>query len=133
MPDGDMDVCGKRVDRIWSLCPLFFFNDTATTEIYTLSLHDALPICLQADVEMQASGSGQNLVEVRTQENLAAAEGQKQRPRACQIVQHLEALGGGQFSLVVMIQITVHAALVAAVGQVEMHAERPVLFDGTRD
>ena len=26
----------------------FFFNDTATTEIYTLSLHDALPIC-QAD------------------------------------------------------------------------------------
>src|SRR5258707_10402435 len=27
----------------------FFFNDTATTEIYTLSLHDALPICeLQA-------------------------------------------------------------------------------------
>src|SRR6266550_6892253 len=29
-----------------SLCGCrFFFNDTATTEIYTLSLHDALPIC----------------------------------------------------------------------------------------
>src|SRR2546422_4801110 len=26
----------------------FFFNDTATTEIYPLSLHDALPICLLA-------------------------------------------------------------------------------------
>src|SRR5690242_21638647 len=26
------------------LCLVFFFNDTATTEIYTLSLHDALPI-----------------------------------------------------------------------------------------
>src|SRR5256885_13867307 len=26
----------------------FFFNDTATTEIYTLSLHDALPICSPA-------------------------------------------------------------------------------------
>src|SRR5260370_41258273 len=25
----------------------FFFNDTATTEIYTLSLHDALPICFE--------------------------------------------------------------------------------------
>src|SRR5574343_1738800 len=25
---------------------VFFFNDTATTEIYTLSLHDALPICV---------------------------------------------------------------------------------------
>src|SRR2546430_2250733 len=28
-------------------CVFFFFNDTATTEIYTLSLHDALPIFKQ--------------------------------------------------------------------------------------
>src|SRR3712207_9082821 len=28
----------------------FFFNDTATTEIYTLSLHDALPISAQARI-----------------------------------------------------------------------------------
>src|SRR2546430_11384446 len=27
---------------------IFFFNDTATTEIYTLSLHDALPICARS-------------------------------------------------------------------------------------
>src|SRR5260221_2986003 len=27
----------------------FFFNDTATTEIYTLSLHDALPIYLETE------------------------------------------------------------------------------------
>src|SRR3712207_7369197 len=33
-----MPSCGLRL-----LC-FFFFNDTATTEIYTLSLHDALPI-----------------------------------------------------------------------------------------
>src|SRR3712207_7892347 len=31
---------------VLSLC--FFFNDTATTEIYTLSLHDALPISASA-------------------------------------------------------------------------------------
>src|SRR6202789_4687441 len=30
--------------RMLSLTSFFFFNDTATTEIYTLSLHDALPI-----------------------------------------------------------------------------------------
>src|SRR3712207_7890260 len=30
----------------------FFFNDTATTEIYTLSLHDALPICDGADRQL---------------------------------------------------------------------------------
>src|SRR3712207_9338791 len=32
------------ITRTASLCCVFFFNDTATTEIYTLSLHDALPI-----------------------------------------------------------------------------------------
>src|SRR2546429_3345285 len=31
-----------------SLVSVFFFNDTATTEIYTLSLHDALPISERA-------------------------------------------------------------------------------------
>src|ERR1039457_7737477 len=31
----------------------FFFNDTATTEIYTLSLHDALPICFDPSVYRQ--------------------------------------------------------------------------------
>ena len=38
----------------------FFFNDTATTEIYTLSLHDALPICyitIDADKIAQSQGS----------------------------------------------------------------------------
>src|ERR1039458_366366 len=38
------------------VCPFFFFNDTATTEIYTLSLHDALPIscrtCPEGDHSM---------------------------------------------------------------------------------
>src|SRR5215207_1260354 len=32
-------------DSFASYVVFFFFNDTATTEIYTLSLHDALPIC----------------------------------------------------------------------------------------
>src|SRR5437588_4610843 len=31
---------------LFSSCFFFFFNDTATTEIYTLSLHDALPISM---------------------------------------------------------------------------------------
>src|SRR5256885_7329991 len=38
----------------------FFFNDTATTEIYTLSLHDALPICpfAQTFQELNAGPGG---------------------------------------------------------------------------
>ena len=35
----------------------FFFNDTATTEIYTLSLHDALPIYIKTDDGVQDQGN----------------------------------------------------------------------------
>src|SRR5438132_2265673 len=43
----------------WCRAPtsiLFFFNDTPTTEIYTLSLHDALPIC-HAHVRPRVDGA----------------------------------------------------------------------------
>src|SRR5215467_13177312 len=40
--DGEHDV--SPVLRLGAIAKYFFFNDTATTEIYTLSLHDALPI-----------------------------------------------------------------------------------------
>src|SRR3989442_4649682 len=35
----------------------FFFNDTATTEIYTLSLHDALPICGCISISRRSPGT----------------------------------------------------------------------------
>src|SRR6266516_5051127 len=40
----------------------FFFNDTATTEIYTLSLHDALPIC--GFLELSFYAMAQTLVQL---------------------------------------------------------------------
>src|SRR5690242_20869630 len=36
----------------------FFFNDPATTGIYTLSLHDALPICSGHSIKLLRDGSG---------------------------------------------------------------------------
>src|SRR3712207_8174496 len=47
-----MASCEQRVS-------LFFFNDTATTEIYTLSLHDALPIYGVGQAVAVAVGAGQ--------------------------------------------------------------------------
>ena len=45
----------------WTIYTFFFFNDTATTEIYTLSLHDALPIYTQLRLQWQCkSGYGIN-------------------------------------------------------------------------
>src|SRR6266581_4573640 len=50
---------------IISICIFFFFNDTATTEIYTLSLHDALPIC-STSVAPCSSGHGAAAARGRT-------------------------------------------------------------------
>src|SRR3712207_8322669 len=46
----------------------FFFNDTATTEIYTLSLHDALPICGRAP---SGTGSEASFPRCRTQGSMS--------------------------------------------------------------
>src|SRR3712207_6941456 len=39
------------------MCAIFFVNDTATTEIYTLSLHDALPIWLSGATAAYSAAS----------------------------------------------------------------------------
>src|SRR2546426_12006138 len=46
---------------VLSVLFFFFFNDTATTEIYTLSLHDALPICVLPDGVCAAEARGWHL------------------------------------------------------------------------
>src|SRR2546430_16246877 len=56
-----MGLFGRRTHCTFLF--FFFFNDTATTEIYTLSLHDALPICVPAGAgrvagESDAAGTG---------------------------------------------------------------------------
>src|SRR5437899_6913951 len=55
-----------------SLSICFFFNDTATTEIYTLSLHDALPISDVGGVR-EALGDCGLLVPARTPQAMAEA------------------------------------------------------------
>src|SRR3712207_7928131 len=64
----------------------FFFNDTATTEIYTLSLHDALPIYrgahgdpehLDAEVRGSRSGDADGALGSRPAAELAGVEHQR--------------------------------------------------------
>src|SRR2546427_7271491 len=51
----------------WTPCTIFFFfNDTATTEIYTLSLHDALPIYF-SDAQRKATRAAGQLAGLRVE------------------------------------------------------------------
>src|SRR6266496_488714 len=62
----------------------FFFNDTATTEIYTLSLHDALPISTAA--RQRGGGDGEDERAPR-----------RRRPRGCNVLCRTPA-GAGKIS-----------------------------------
>src|SRR2546430_14386324 len=61
----------------------FFFNDTATTEIYTLSLHDALPISLLREQVARTVSSDaeveeeiRHLISVRSEEHTSELQSQ---------------------------------------------------------
>src|SRR2546427_9534756 len=72
--------------HVFSLSFFFFFNDTATTEIYTLSLHDALPICCRRRREAGPPRSGQEgcqegrrrpgLIQARSEEHTSELQSQ---------------------------------------------------------
>src|SRR5690349_23369262 len=75
----------------------FFFNDTATTEIYTLSLHDALPICGRRDRDLDARarcrllhpgrrGADHQQEEVRLRSEEHTSELQSRRDLVCRLL-----------------------------------------------
>src|SRR2546430_16183355 len=82
-----------------SVCKLFFFNDTATTEIYTLSLHDALPISAHdapaRDAVARAAGARVGRADRRSEEHTSELQSQsnivcrllveKKNPQSCNI------------------------------------------------
>src|SRR5260221_1986440 len=60
----------------------FFFNDTATTEIYTLSLHDALPICIEFPLcQRTPLDTGQQAVARRVGQRDAGVAGDRKSTR----------------------------------------------------
>src|SRR3712207_8231213 len=72
------------------MCYFFFFNDTATTEIYTLSLHDALPISVDGDLAVVQVGRGGHLGPLR--DVGVRSDERRDRQRAGDVDQQL---GGG--------------------------------------
>src|SRR6266576_1740173 len=66
---------------------IFFFNDTATTEIYTLSLHDALPISARHAPHVGEGGwSGRGLARVEQRSEEHTAELQSRRELVCRLL-----------------------------------------------
>ena len=91
---------------------------------FRLAQQDA--VGLDLDVEHQPARVGQQLEQVAPQQQLAAAEDQEQRAGGGELIEDAADLRGGQLAMIVVIEIAVHAPLVAAVGQIELHRQRHV-------
>src|SRR5436309_11671766 len=83
-------TCG-RTNIVIIFLILFFFNDTATTEIYTLSLHDALPIFrLRAqaaeDVDQHAVLIRKDFEDVRRRSEEHTSELQSRENLVCRLL-----------------------------------------------
>src|SRR2546430_16793979 len=76
-----LDLSHQIIVSFTSTSCFFFFNDTATTEIYTLSLHDALPISrdggrLPAGRRRRGADSGGALSCLRSEEHTSELQSQ---------------------------------------------------------
>src|SRR2546430_3613408 len=79
---------------------IFFFNDTATTEIYTLSLHDALPIYQIASIAVwQTAFKRRPAIHDRRSEE-HTSELQSQSNLVCRLLLEKKKLGKSAIALV---------------------------------
>src|SRR3712207_8056801 len=76
---------------------VFFFNDTATTEIYTLSLHDALPIWRRLDLRARAQPDADRRTQRRELDPHLADPGQRRAVRDDRSEEHTSELQSRQY------------------------------------
>ena len=103
--------------------------DAELADAVGLPLAEEDGVGLELDVEAELARVAEELEEILAQEQLAAAEDQKERARRRELIEHALDFGGGQLAVVVVIEVAVHAALVAAVGEIELHREGHALFE----
>jgi hypothetical protein len=87
-----------------------------------LADHDAVGLYFY--VEQKLSRSFHDFKKIAAQKNFAAAEREKKNAGGGELGKNVEDLRRGHLAMVVMIEITMDAALVTAIGDIEMNAER---------
>src|SRR5450759_496405 len=78
---------------------------------------------LDLHVEHETPGVFDNLKEVAAHKNLAAAESEKENACRGQLIEHVLDFCGRHLAVVVVIEITMHAALVAAICNIHVHGD----------
>src|SRR6266851_987071 len=84
---------------------------------------------LELDVEAKVAGAAEDREAILAQERLAAADRQLKNPRLSHLAEQAIDLYKTHLARIVVIEVTVHAALVASVSDIEMRDERHARAD----
>ena len=96
--------------------------ETAKLRRFFLSNHHAVRFYF--DIEQELSRPFYDGEKVPAHENFSAADRQKKYAGIGQLIEQFENFSRRHFAMVIMVEITMHAALVASVGNIEMDAQR---------
>src|SRR5437016_4433285 len=83
---------------------------------------DEQRIRLKTYVELQPARRCENFFQIFAKKNFSAAKREKEGAGASQLLQRIHTFARGQLAVVLVVEVTVHASLVAAIGQIKMHA-----------
>jgi hypothetical protein len=98
--------------------------DSKIAKARRLRFADQNCIRLELDAKGESACVFKNLKEVFTQKNLATAESQNEDAGFGHLAEQMLDFGCSHLTVIVVIEITVDALLVAAVGEIELRAER---------
>src|SRR5581483_11409879 len=68
--------------------------------------------------------------EVHPHQDFATAQGKEERSGFGELVQHIPDFPGGHLSMIVVVEVAVHASLVAAIGDIQMNSQGDTKLQG---
>src|SRR5256885_14625443 len=87
-------------------------------------------IGLELDAESPQAGVLQDLEEIPAHHDFAAADGEIEDSRVRHLVEKFLDFRGSHLSVIIVVEIAMDTSLVAAISQVQLHAERNVQLEG---
>src|ERR1700752_3642371 len=100
-------------------------TDIPDSRRLTLANHDRIRLELHAELTLEPRVL-ENLEEVFAQKNLAAAQSQNKDTGVRHLVEQMFDLRRRHLAMIFMVEITMNTPFVAAIGQIELHAERGI-------
>ena len=127
--DRALERSGDQGDRVVDFRPMrvdadLHPFDAQRADAPGLRLLDQDGVGLDLDREHQPARVLEDVEQIRPEEDLAAADGEEEDAGGGELIEQILDLGECHLAVIVVIEITVHAPLVAAVGEVELRAER---------